>query len=295
MNILNLMAVEETLLVLTQDPRAWIEAHGLNILFIISGSWLIGKIAIATVHGVLINAMKDHYFKSDIDRKKRADTLHGLISAIIRMVVFVVASAMIADEIGINTAPLLASAGVVGVALGIGAQSFIKDLVNGIFIISENQYRVGDVVDLEAGKPVSGTVESITMRTTILRDVTGTRHHVPNGSIVVASNKTIGFSSINLPVVVDQDTNIDKVTDIINKLGEELSKDEKIGPFIKQQLKMAHVGGFNGVGIELFVRGKTIPGKQWAVSSELNSRLQAELKKAKIKMPVVPIAPNKGA
>lgn len=293
MSLLTLLAVEENVIVLTESPRAWVEAHGLNILFIIAGSWLIARVAIAIVHGVLINAMKDHYYKSDTDRKKRADTLHGVISAVIKLVMFLVATVMIVDEMGINTAPLLASAGVLGVALGIGAQSFIKDFVSGILIISENQFRVGDVVELDTvSTPISGTVESITVRTTILRDINGTRHHVPNGNILVASNSTFGYSNINELLVVDQDTNLEKVTAIIDKVGAEMSADSKFGPYIKEQLTMARVGGYNERGLALSIRGKTAPGKQWDVTSELYSRLQSELKKAKIKVPVSPLVTN---
>lgn len=291
------LAVTEQLDLIIQEPQTWLQAHGLNILFIISGAWLVAKITIAVVHGVLIKAMKDHYFKSDTDRKKRADTLHGLLSAVIKLVALLVACVMIADEIGINTGPLLASAGVLGVALGIGAQSFIKDFVSGIFIISENQYRVGDVVELEVlGTPIGGTVESITVRTTILRDINGTRHHIPNGNIVVASNKTFGFSNINESLIVDQGTNLEEVTRIINEVGTALAKDSEIGPMIKKKITMAEIGGYNERGITLFIRGSTVPGKQWVVRTALYERLQTELKKAKVKVPVAPVVhPPAGA
>ncbi len=296
MDFLYRFAAEDQFQGFLDNAQTWFSEHGLNILFIISGSWLIGKIAIAVVHGVLINAMKEHYFKSDSDRKKRADTLHGLISAVIKIAVLLVATAMIIDELGINTAPLLASAGVMGVALGIGAQSFIKDFVSGIFIISENQFRVGDVVELEAGAaaPVSGSVESITIRTTILRDINGIRHHIPNGNITIASNSTIGFSLINETLVVDQSTDLQKLTDIINQIGAEMSKDPSTGPFIKEQLNMAQIAGYNERGITVSIRGKTAPGKQWAIKAEFYSRLQPELKKAKIKVPVAPVLAGQG-
>lgn len=290
MDIYNLIATSDQMNDFIKESQIWIEAHGLNVLFIISGAWLIAKVSVAIVHGVLIKAMKDHYFRSDTDRKKRADTLHGLISAVIKMVALLVAAVMIADEIGINTAPLVASAGILGVALGIGAQSFIKDFVSGIFIISENQYRVGDVVELEVlGNPVGGTVESITVRTTILRDINGTKHHIPNGNITVASNKTFGFSNINEILVVDQSTNLEELTKIINNIGTELSKDHEIGPMIKQKITMAEIGGYNERGISLSIRGSTVPGQQWVVRSALYAKLQTELKKSKIKVPVAPV------
>lgn len=290
MSILNILAVDVTSFMLIDNPKVWLQTHGLNILFIISGSWFIGKIVTTVVHGVLVSSMKDHTFRSDNDRKKRADTLNGLISATVRLITLLVAIAMIIDEIGINTAPFLASAGVVGVALGIGAQSFIKDFVSGVFIISENQYRVGDVVDLSVGgQPVSGTVESITIRTTILRDIAGTRHHIPNGSVVVASNKTFGFSKLNEILVVSQDTDLDKLKKIIDAIGVSMTNDKHVGILIKEPLNLAQIGGYNGVGITVFVRGSTTAGGQWKVKSAFYSRLQTELKKAKIKLPVTPL------
>ncbi len=141
--------------------------------------------------------------------------MDGLIHAITRFAVYVVAAIMIISELGVNTAPLLASAGIFGIALGFGAQSLIKDLVSGIFIITENQYRVGDVIELGN---VSGIVEAITIRTTVLRDQSGNQHHVPNGSIVRTTNKTMGFGGIDENIVVGADTDIQKLVEIINRL-----------------------------------------------------------------------------
>lgn len=273
---------------LINQPRQWLSNHGVNILIILIAAWFFSKAITAIINSLLTRAMQNHAFSSDTDRKKRAETLHKLIDAIIRLAVWMVAVVMIVDELGINTAPLLASAGVVGVAVGIGAQSFIKDFVNGIFIISENQYRVGDVVELDAGKLVSGTVEAITVRTTILRDIYGTRHHVANGGIVIASNKTFGFSKINEALVVDQDTDIAKLEKIINDIGEQLSADKEIGKLIKKTLSMTQVSGYNERGFTVYIRGETTPGGQWKVCSALYEKLQVELTKAKIKVAVTP-------
>ncbi|MCX6727306.1 MAG: mechanosensitive ion channel family protein [Candidatus Saccharibacteria bacterium] len=274
---------------LIKNPSLWVQNHGLNILIILGGAWIVQRLAASVIKTLLGRVMQGHSFSSDTDRKKRANTLHGLIDAMLRILIWAIASIMVIDELGINTAPLLASAGVFGVALGIGAQSFIKDFVSGMFIITENQYRVGDVVELDAGSPVSGTVEAITVRTTVLRDINGTQHHIPNGSIVVASNKTFGFSKINEMVVVDQNTNIEKLEKIINHVGDELAADETIGKLIKKTPRMDSVGGYNERGLFVYVRGDTTPGGQWTVKTELFKRLNSELTKAGIKIAMSPL------
>jgi small conductance mechanosensitive channel len=279
---------------LIKNPRLWVQNHGLNILIILVGAWIVQRLSAAVVKTLLSRIMQGHTFSSDTDRKKRAQTLHGLIDALLRILIWAIAIIMVIDELGINTAPLLASAGVFGVALGIGAQSFIKDFVSGMFIITENQYRVGDVVELDAGSPIGGTVEAITVRTTVLRDVNGTQHHIPNGSIVVASNKTFGFSKINEMVVVDQNTNLEKLEKIINQVGDELAHDEEIGKLIKKTPRMDSVGGYNERGLFVYVRGDTTAGGQWKVKSELFKRLNIELTKAGIKIAMSPlVAPKK--
>lgn len=268
---------------LINQPRQWFAAHGTNILFIVAGAWVTERLLTTIINGLLGRAMQNHAFNSDTDRKKRAETLHKLIEAVIRLAVWLIAAVMIVDELGINTAPLLASAGVVGVALGIGAQSFIKDFVSGIFIISENQYRVGDVVQLNIGTtPISGTVEGITVRTTIVRDVNGTRQHVPNGNITVASNKTFGFSKLNEMLVVDKETDLAKLEKVIKDVGDSLAADEEIGKLIKKTPTMEQVGGYNEQGLSVYIRGTTTAGGQWKVKTALYKRLQEQLKKAGI-------------
>ncbi|RTK95106.1 mechanosensitive ion channel [Candidatus Saccharibacteria bacterium] len=272
------------------EPKAWLESHGVNILIIILGAWVLRRVTVALLIGVLNRAIRHHSFASETDRKKRIDTLDSLLSTASKIIFGLVAVIMIVDELGINTAPLLASAGVVGVAFGIGAQSLIKDFTNGLFIIIENQYRVGDVIQLEVagGQPIPGTVEAITVRTTIIRDIKGVRHHVPNGSIVTASNKTFGYSKLNEMLVVDTATDVTKLEKVINAVGEELVADEELGKLIRKTPILAQIQGYSELGLTVFIRGETVPGGQWKVQSELFKRLQLALAKAKIKVATAP-------
>ena len=236
---------------------------------------------------ILNRALKTHPFASETDRKKRADTLDSLLSAISKVLIGIVAVIMIVDELGINTAPLLASAGVVGVAFGIGAQSLIKDFTNGLFIIIENQYRVGDFVQFDT---IQGVVQAITIRTTILKDFDGNIHHVPNSSIVVATNMTFGSSGINQDLTVSMDTDMDKLEKVVNQVGEVMAADETLGKKIKRAPYFAQVVQFAERGVIIKVLGETTPGAQWKVKTELLKRLSEAFVKNNIDLPMSPRA-----
>lgn len=261
-------------LTISKDLQHWLSQHGLNILVILIGAWLLRRFGVAIIDRIIRRTVRHDIFPTELDRKKRIDTLNSLVSASVRIGVWLLAAVMIVDELGINTAPLLASAGVVGIALGFGAQSLIKDFVSGIFIIIENQYRVGDVVELG---DVSGVVEGITIRTTILRDGDGNVHHVPNGSISITTNKTTGFSRINDDIVVDMDTNVDELEHIINHVGEEVAALPQFKHTLVEPPHFERVNGFQDFGLSVKIMGKTTPGDQWGVRSAFYRRLQKAL------------------
>jgi small-conductance mechanosensitive channel len=238
-------------------------------------------------------AVRSH-FGNEADRKKRLATLEGLIDAILKIGTIAVAILMIISELGINTAPILASAGVVGIALGIGAQSLIRDFMSGFFIIAENQYRVGDVVEISTlvgNVKVTGTVQAITVRTTIVRDQDGLLHHVPNGSIVVASNKTFGLGRINEDIIVDPDTDLDKLETVIADVGKRMAAEEAFEKKIKKAPTVGQIVGYNDRGIIVKIIADTLPGSQWEVKTAFYKRLRPELKKNKIKVLFNPTTP----
>ena len=144
-------------------------------------------------------------FPSKSDREKRISTLDSIAAAIISFVVWSVAVLMIMNLLGINTAPLIASAGILSVALGFGAQSLVKDFITGMFIIAENQYRVGDYVEIQN---VRGTVKAVTMRTTVVEDVDGSIFHIPNGSIIVTGNHTMSNNKVSIEISASTETDI---------------------------------------------------------------------------------------
>jgi len=215
------------------------------------------------------------------DAKKRQDTLIGLFHVLLKVIIWLVAFFTVLGIAGINLTAMLAGAGVVGVAIGFGAQSIIKDFLSGLFIIVENQYRVGDVVELNGA---SGTVEQISIRSTVIRDMDGGVHFIPNGNITQVVNKTLGYSKINLTITVGGETNIDRLATLINEVGAELADEDGWKDKIIQAPKFLSISNFSESALEIKISGKTLPSKQWDVTNELRKRLLGALKKHKIEL-----------
>ena len=227
------------------------------------------------------------WHKKDIE--KRQKTLVGLFVSVWRIVIFfTVLYALLAvffPNIGTAMAPLFASAGIIGVALGFGAQSLIKDFLSGIFIISENQYRVGDVIDIEG---FSGTVERIGTRSTVLRDVDGNVHYFPNGMVQHVINKTMGYSMARFTMLLHPDTDIDMASELIVTVGKALSEEETWKDKILSAPAFVSVGEITGSSVEIIVAGKTQPSDQWSVVSEMRRRLLEEFESKQIRLAVTP-------
>ena len=178
-------------------------------------------------------------------------------------------------------APLFASAGIIGVAFGFGAQSLVKDFLSGVFIISENQYRVGDIIEIDG---FGGTVERIGVRSTVIRDVEGNVHFFPNGVVQHVINKTMGYSKVYFTITVAPDTNISTASDIINRIGEEISGEEKWQRKVIEPPHFDILGDFNASSISLVVSGKTQPSDQWALTAEMRRRILREFEKEHIEL-----------
>ncbi|MCA9339910.1 MAG: mechanosensitive ion channel family protein, partial [Candidatus Saccharibacteria bacterium] len=184
-------------------------------------------------------------------------------------------------------APLFASAGIVGVALGFGAQSLIKDFLSGIFIISENQFRVGDVIEIDG---FSGTVERIGFRSTVIRDVDGNVHYFPNGMVQHVINKTMGYSMARFTIAVAPETDIDRAAKFINNLGLALSEEPDWRDKILEAPHYVMMGEFTATAATLIITGKTQPSDQWAVVAEMRQRILELFEKEGIMIGTVPTA-----
>ena len=217
------------------------------------------------------------------DLEKRHKTLGGLFANVWRIIVVVIAGYAIFTHFfnSAALAPLFASAGIIGVAFGFGAQSLVKDFRSGVFIISENQYRVGDIIEIDG---FGGTVERIGVRSTVIRDVEGNVHFFPNGVVQHVINKTMGYSKVYFTITVAPDTNISTASDIINRIGEEISGEEKWQRKVIEPPHFDILGDFNASSISLVVSGKTQPSDQWALTAEMRRRILREFEKEHIEL-----------
>lgn len=251
---------------------------------------------------LIINWLMTHIFvthyqrtlhKKDLEKRQR--TLGGMFTNVWRIIVVVIAlyfilQAVIGKEQAFTLlAPLFASAGIIGVALGFGAQSLVKDFISGIFIISENQYRVGDVIEIEG---FGGTVERIGVRSTVIRDVDGNVHFFPNGMVQHIINKTMGYSMARFTLAVAPDTDIDKVAKIIDKIGLKLASEEKWKDKVLEAPHYVMMGEFTATAINLIVSGKTQPSDQWSVTAEMRRRILEKFDQEGIEIGTIPVIPT---
>ncbi|MEL7562855.1 mechanosensitive ion channel family protein [Dehalogenimonas sp. 4OHTPN] len=268
-----------------ESVTSWIGAHGLRILLIISLSFLFYRlIKMALDRGLVryVEFREHHHAGTREDRIKRAKTLASVLTGSVGVFMFGLTVFMLLAELGIDIAPLLASAGVLGIAIGFGAQSIIKDTLNGLFILLEGQFNTGDVVKV-AG--VSGNVEDLNLRRTVLRDLDGIVHIIPNGQITTVSNYTHEWARVNLNVPVAYSTDLDQAAAVINRVGRELAADPEFSPMIISAPQVLRVDNFADSAIEIKVLGDVHPMKQWPVTGELRRRLKKAFDEAGIEIP----------
>jgi moderate conductance mechanosensitive channel len=267
-----------------KDFSGWASHSWVTILVIFCVTaflyWL-GTALLGTIvrNAVAASVRGRNWHRKDIE--KRQNTLANLFVNIWRVVV-VVASILILLPVvfpHINLAPLFASAGILGVALGFGAQSLVKDFLSGVFIIAENQYRIGDIIEINGD---SGTVEHIGTRSTVMRDADGNVHYYPNGTIQHVVNKTMGFSMARMTISVQPSADIEQVIDLINTVGKKLADETKWSRKIIDAPAFVSMGEFTGTSVTLNIAGKTQPSDQWAVVSEMRRRLFDSFEKNEI-------------
>lgn len=213
---------------------------------------------------------------------KRADTLSTVLQDAARVVIFAIGTMMVLAEIGVDMKPLLAAAGIGGLAIGFGAQSLVKDVLTGFFILLENQIRVGDVVTI-AG--VSGLVEEVRLRTVTLRNLSGNVHVVPNGAIDKVTNMTKTFSYYLFDIGVAYREDVDEVMTILKDIAAELQADPKFGSYILEPLEMLGVDQFADSAVVIKCRIKTQPIRQWRVGREMNRRIKKTFDARGIEIP----------
>ena len=239
-------------------------------------------VAIRISRALLSRLMAGIHKKSDPEFAKRTDTLMSLLRSLVMAVVVTVGALMILDELGIDIKPILAAAGIVGVAVGFGAQRLVQDVISGFFILLEDQIRVGDVVEI-AGK--SGLVEKITLRMIVLRDLAGNVHFIANGQVGVVTNMTKGFSRYVFDIGVSYREDVDEVIEVIRKVDETMRSDPVYAGDILEPIEILGLDKFADSALIIKARTKTKPIQQWRIAREFNRRLKKAFDEHGIEIP----------
>jgi moderate conductance mechanosensitive channel len=260
----------------------WFLTHGIKIIIIIVAAVILHKVLLKLIEkGVRIAVVPDPHSSADSE-KKREDTLIAIFSATLKIVLLLLVVMMVLTEVGVMIGPLLAGAGIVGLAVGFGGQYLIRDIISGLFIILENQYRIGDAVSFDN---TSGIVEKITLRMTTIRDQDGTVHHIPHGEIKKVSNKSKNFSRVNLDVGIAYGSDLEKVIYLVNRIGLEMSNDPQWKDSIINPPQFVRVNELSDSAIIIKIVGETLPLTQWDITGELRKRILINFAKEGIEIP----------
>jgi len=258
--------------------------HSIRIVAILVAAYIAAKIINKSIYSIriqIIERMKK-YGRADMEVEKRAATLSGILRKTVVISIWLLALVMALKESGFDIGPLLAGAGVLGLAVGFGAQHLVRDLFAGLFILLENQVRVNDVAIING---TGGLVEQINLRTIVLRGLDGTVHIFPNGAINTLSNMTHEFSYylFNIGVAYKEDT--DHVVEVLKQVADELMQEEKYKPLILAPLEVLGVDQFGDSAVVIKARFKTVPVQQWTVGREMNRRIKKKFDEVGIEIP----------
>jgi small-conductance mechanosensitive channel len=260
----------------------WLLTSGLKVVFFIIGAIVLTKVITTFIEKAVRIAVRPDGISSKEAEEKRENTLIQIFTTSANITLLLITGLMVFQEFGVEIGPILAAAGIVGLAFGFGGQYLIRDLISGLFIILENQYRIGDVVSFDTA---SGTVQEISLRKTTLRDLDGTVHHIPHGEIKKVSNFSKDFARINLDVGVGYSSDLEHVIAVINRTGTELAQDDLWKDSIILVPQFLRVNAFADSAIMLKILGETLPSRQWEVTGELRKRLKVAFDKERIEIP----------
>jgi small conductance mechanosensitive channel len=259
----------------------WLHTSGLRILLIAAGGLLLARLLRVLADRIPRLVSRGEALTAT-EAEKRAHTIAGLLRTVGVTVLIVIALPMVLREFGLDITPLIAGAGVVGLAIGLGAQSLIRDVIAGFFILLEDQFHVGDVIQA-AG--VSGQVEQVTMRITVVRDLQGTAHFIPNGEIKVASNLTKEWSRAVIEVGVAYEEDVDRVIALLADLCRTFAEDAAFGKLVLEPPQVTGVEVLAESQVTIRLLAKTLPLKQWEVARELRRRVKTCFDREGIQIP----------
>ena len=256
----------------------WFLTNGLHILITVILMLIALKIAKMIGKRLLALFQKNR----DDEFKKRAETLSSIIQIILSITILVIGTIIVLSELGIEIGPILATAGILGLAIGFGAQNLVQDVISGFFLLLEDQVRVGDVIQV-ADK--GGLVEKVGLRMIILRDLSGNVHFIRNGKVDVVTNMTKEYSRYVFEIGVAYRENVDEVIGVIKEVDEELRTDPEFKDDILEPIEILGLDKFDDSAVIIKARNKTKPIKQWGVGREFNKRLKKAFDARDIEIP----------
>lgn len=271
-------------------PELWMDwgERAVRVVIILALGWIFTRVArrlLAQLRNYTLRVIDRRHEGSTMEMEKRATTLVSVLAKLSTLLIWLIALVMALSEMNFRIEPLLAGFGVAGIAVGFGAQTLIKDWLGGLFILLEDQLRIGDGVVING---ISGSVEEINLRTTILRGENGAVHVIANGSIMTLSNLTREYSYYIFETTLAHNADADKALAIIEGIGEDLSANETFGPLILSPMEVLGIDKLADRGVTVKARIKTLPSKQAIVGRELNRRVKLALESAKIDFPPIP-------
>jgi small conductance mechanosensitive channel len=260
----------------------WLDDHGSDILVILGFVVIAYVLFKALFPRVARAAMMRSAHPPDAEMEARADTIIGVVDRTARIALVFVALITLLPEFGVNITAIVTGLGISGLALALGSQQLVRDGINGMFLLAEDQYRTGDVVTI-AG--VTGTVETITLRRTVLRDDAGVVHSVPNGSITVVANHTRDYAQVNIDVRVSVGQDLAEVREAIEDIRQEIEADSEARATFLDGPRMLRVEDVGENGVTVRVTARTRPTARWDAAGDLRSRIMAAFATAGIKVP----------
>ena len=261
---------------------AWALGSGLKILLIVLLAY-----ALVRTTGLLVTRFEHELSLGTtldaLERAKRARTLGAVVSKVTTALIIGISTLMILQEVNLDITPVLTGAGIVGLAVGFGAQTLVRDIISGFFLILEDQVRVGDVAAING---TGGLVESLNLRTIVLRDGEGTVHVFPNGAIQTLANRSKDFSYYVIDLGVDYDDDVDAAITVVTQTAAELQQDPAFAPHILEPVEVLGVDDFGASSVSLKFRIKTLPLSQWLVGREFRRRIKKAFDRHRLRIPV---------
>ena len=261
--------------------KEWCYLHLPRIILILIAAWILIRIIKTLGKRILLLTSEGERAEKG-ERVKRVETLVKILNNTTKVFIAIIATFMILKEMGMDIGPLLAGAGILGLAIGFGAQSLVKDFFSGFFILLEDQYRVGDVIKIGEH---TGTVEKLELRTTVIRDLEGAVHTIPNGEIKEVSNLTYGWSRVVLDIGITYKENVDRVIDILKEVGKKMREEMNYREMMIEDPIVLGVDDLTESKIVIKMLAKTQPQKQWDVARELRRRIKYTFDKERIETP----------